>query len=464
MRRMIVLLSLLGCGLAGAAPKGPEGIWLGALDVGAIKLRLAFHVERKPDGTLTSTVDSIDQKAMGIPVARTTLEGDTLRLELPTLAARFEGKLAGDKLVGTWTQARAMPLSLSRVDKIEPLRRPQTPSRPFPYTEEEVAISVAAAPLDPARKSERITLAGTLTLPPGNGPFPAVVFITGSGPQDRDETILEHRPFLVLADALTRRGIATLRVDDRGVGKSGGKPQGCTTLDFVEDVRAELDWLAERPEINRAGIGVLGHSEGGLIAPIIATKSDRARFVVMLAGTGMTGEQIMYAQNALIERAEGASEEQIKRDRIDSQRLYETLRAAKSDADVEAALRTFVAADPKHKAEREAAAPTIRSPWLRTFLTLDPIPYLEKVRVPVLALSGERDLQVPKENLPLIEAALRRAKNADITARVLPGLNHLFQHAKSGSPSEYSTIEETFAPEAIKLVCDWIADRARSLK
>jgi len=327
-----------------------------------------------------------------------------------------------------------------------------------------VAISVAAAPRDPSHTGETIMLGGTLSLPAGAGPFPAVVFITGSGSQDRDETILDHKPFLVISDALVRRGIATLRLDDRGVGASGGASDRLTTLDFVEDARRELAWLAARPEIDQRALGLVGHSEGGVISAIVASQDDRARFIVMLAGPGMTGERISYAQQAVLARAAGVSEAQIHQDRVATERLYQRLRGARTDAEVDVAITAFVEADPQHRQERESARKQLRLPWVRTFLALDPVPYLEKVRVPVLAMSGERDIQVAKENLALIERALSRGKNRDATIKLVPGINHLFQHCITGLPGEYSTIEETFAPEALQLVTDWITARAEALR
>jgi uncharacterized protein len=450
-----------------AALRGPVGLWFGALEAASGTLRLALRIERGGNGELRATMDSLDQHVSGIQIDKATYQAPTLRLALPAMGATFEGTLDGDRLVGTWTQSRAFPLALSRVDKIEPVtaRRPQHPARPFPYREKEVAISVLAAPRDPER-AERITLAGTLTLPPGDGPFPAVVLITGSGPQDRDEAMFGHKPFLVLSDALTRRGIATLRVDDRGVGTSTGSADASTTLDLAEDVRAELGWLAAQPEIDRRAIGLVGHSEGGLIAPIVAAASDRARFIVMLAGTGMSGAQLLRAQLSLIARAAGASEDKIARDRADTDRLFAQLALGKTDAETDAALRAFVDADPAHRAERESLASRVQAQraWMRTFLALDPVPYLGQVRVPVLAIAGELDLQVPRDNLPLIEAALRRGNCPDITTRLMPGLNHLFQHATTGAPSEYSNIEETFAPEAIQLIGDWLVERTSRLR
>jgi pimeloyl-ACP methyl ester carboxylesterase len=450
---------------AHAAPdRGPEGIWLGALDLGAVKLRLALHVDRRPDGSLHATLDSLDQGRTGLPVDHIAITGSVVRFEAAKLRATFEGKLDGDTLVGTFTQGQALPLALSRVAKIEALVRPQTPRRPFPYREEDVAISVAAAPRDPERAGETIVLGGTLSLPAGAGPFPAVVFITGSGSQDRDETILEHKPFLVISDALVRRGIATLRLDDRGVGASGGADDRLTTLDFVEDVRHALAWLAARPEIDKRALGLIGHSEGGVISAIVASQDNRARFIVMLAGPGMTGDRISYAQQALLARAAGVSEAQIQKDRVATERLYHRLRGARTDAEVDVAITAFVDADPQHRQEREAARKQLRLPWLRTFLALDPAPYLEKVRVPVLAVSGERDIQVSRENLALIERALSRGKNRDATVRLIPGLNHLFQHCATGLPGEYGTIEETFAPEALQMVTDWIAAWAEAVR
>lgn len=483
------LLSLAGCGSTGRAPASPEaapaapaapavpaapapaaagdpvGIWLGALDVGGNKLRLAFHVERAADGALRTTLDSLDQGAKGIPFDKTSYQAPTLRLELTQLKAAFEGKVEGDQLVGNWSQGGGtLPLAMARVDKIaeEAPKRPQQPQRPFPYREEEVAIAVRAS----AASKDTIKLAGTLSLPEGKGPFPAVVLVTGSGTQDRDETLFGHKPFLVLSDALVRRGIATLRLDDRGAGASEGVADSGTTLDYADNVATELAWLAARPEIDKRAIGVVGHSEGALIAPIVAASSKHARFLVMLAGPGMRGDQILIGQAERAARMASGSDPRAERDRADAEKLFTLLRTAKTDEEAKAAMQSFAAADPAQKAEREAntARFAARLTWLRTFLGLDPIPYLAKTRIPVLALSGELDLQVTKDNLPLIEAALRRAKNPDATTKLLPGLNHLFQHARTGSPAEYAAIEETFSPEALQLVGDWITERATRLR
>ena len=263
----------------------------------------------------------------------------------------------------------------------------------------------------------KTTLAGELTIPEGSGPFPAVILISGSGAQDRDETLMGHKPFFVLADALSRRGIAVLRVDDRGVGGSTGSTMQATMEDSAGDVIAGLEFLKGRREIDKTKLGLIGHSEGGVIAPIVATKSMDVAFIVLMAGTGLPGDQIITLQTRLIAKSTGANDDEIK------------------------------------------------SPWLQYFLRHDPRPVLEKVKCPVLALVGEKDLQVPpKENLAAIETALKQGGNTVSTVKELPGLNHLFQNAKTGGIGEYSEIEETIAPSALTLIGDWIAERTGGKK
>lgn len=446
--KQAVLVLAMWLGVANAAPaeKGPDGTWTGALEVGGKKLRLVFHVTRGADGALSATLDSPEQMAMGIPLDKVSYQAPTLHLEHAKLHAVFEGKVAGDALTGTWTQGGAsLPLTLARGE----LRRPQLPVPPFPYRQEDVTIAV----------QPQLALAGTLTIPAGAGPFAAVVFITGSGPQDRDETIVGHKPFLVLADALARRGIASLRMDDRGVGKSQGD-RSATTLDYVGDVQKLVAWLLARPEIDRRAIGVIGHSEGGIIGPIAATRSADIRFVVMLAGSGMPGDKVILSQSEALLRAANASAEQTAAAHDINTKLYAQLRAAKTEPAWQAAVSKFIA---DHPALRDQEA-VLRSPWLRTFLALDPVPYLQKLRVPVLAISGDRDRQITPENLTAIKAALARGKNRDATVKEIPGVNHLFQHATTGSPTEYAEIEETIAPEVLQLVTDWIAARADKLR
>jgi pimeloyl-ACP methyl ester carboxylesterase len=452
--RTLTLLWLIVIGrFASAASPTPSldvaGAWEGALKVSGIQLRLVAKLKRAADGSYSATLDSVDQGAKDIPVAKVKLDGNALVLELPQIAGSYEGKLEGDTFKGTWKQGgMSMPLDLKKTDHPHEAgaRRPQEPKPPFPYDEQQVTVA----------GDKDVRLACTLTVPRAAAPHksPAVVMITGSGPQDRDEQLLGHKPFLVIADALTRKGVAVLRCDDRGVGKSTGDRVHATTLDFVGDTAAQVAFLKTRADIDAAHLGLIGHSEGGLVAPILAARSKDVAFVVLLAGTGFTGEEILYQQTALIARAEGKSADEIKKDVDLERRAYAVLKSEKDDASATKKL-TALFNNEEPEAQIKMKVQTMLSPWFRTFLTLDPRPYLKQVKVPVLALNGERDLQVPsKENLPAIAAALKG--NADVTTRELPGLNHLFQTCKSGSPSEYATIDETFAPAALDLVTDWV--------
>lgn len=448
------------------------GTWLGTLEVSAgVELRLVFHIEEAEEAGLTATLDSPDQGAQGIPVSEVRPSGDTLRLQVAAVGGSFEGvREAESRIVGQWRQSgRRLPLELRRVDRVEGPSRPQEPEPPFPYEVEEVRFENPEAGIE---------LAGTLTLPEGEGPFPAVLLVSGSGPQDRDETVFGHRPFLVLADHLTRRGIAVLRVDDRGVGESGGTFADATSLDFALDARAGLDFLESRPEVDRDAIGLVGHSEGGIIAPMVARRSDRVDFLVLLAGPGLPGEDLLLLQGAAIARAMGASAAQIDEQQALQEALFRVVGEEKDpearQERLEATLRERV--ERMSDAERavggiptdsagleawlEAQVSRAASPWFRFFLRHDPREDLRQVSVPVLALIGGRDLQVPpEENLPEIEAALVRGGNRDVTVMELEGLNHLFQHAETGSPAEYARIEETMAPEAMEAVAQWILAR-----
>lgn len=445
------------------------GSWHGVLDAGAAKLRLVFHVTTAPDGTLAGTLDSPDQGARGIPASGVSAEGRNLTFVLAALGARFEGTLAeGDTaLVGTFAQAGAtFPLTLRREEAgavAAPPRRPQIPAPPYPYREEETSVSNPEA---------GVTLAGTLTLPSGPGPHPAVVLVSGSGPQDRDETLLGHKPFLVLADHLARQGIAVLRYDDRGVAGSTGTFSTATTLDFASDALAAVAHLRARPDIG--AVGIVGHSEGGLVAPLAATRSDGVDFIVLLAGPGLTGAEIVLAQSALISRAAGTPPEVVEFNTRTRRAAFEAVRTHQDTAEAARAVRSVIEASIEELPAEvrsalaarstpeaiEAQVRSVNTPWFRFFLDHDPRPVLEDVRIPVLALLGSLDLQVPAEdNAREIEAALHRGGNPDATVRILPGLNHLFQTAETGAPTEYEQIEETMSPVALEAVSGWIRAR-----
>jgi pimeloyl-ACP methyl ester carboxylesterase len=441
--------------LAGAVAADLVGTWQGTLTVpGGPKLRLAVKVRQEAGGALAATVVSIDQGGIEIPVKRVTFTGGRLALELPNLRARFEGahrvEGGGAVIAGDWTQGGAsLPLTLRRGGALPAARRPQVPRKPYPYREEEVAY----------RSRPGVKLAATLTLPPGRGPFPAVLLITGSGTQDRDETIFGHKPFLVLADSLTRRGIATLRADDPGAGGSTGGSATATTMDFVEDALAGVAYLKTRPEIDRRRLGLIGHSEGGLVAPLAAVRSADVAFIVLLAGTGVTGEKVLYGQGRRLAELGGAPPAVVAKERKLQEALYAVLKREKDDARAAKALRAAWAAAGRTMSadEQQVGLKQLLSPWFRFFLTFDPRPVLAKVRCPVLALNGEKDSQVlPGDNLPVITAALRAGGNRDVTAQVLPRLNHLFQTCTTGAVTEYGQLEETFAPAALEVIGDWV--------
>ncbi|KKH50377.1 hypothetical protein EO93_10000 [Methanosarcina sp. 1.H.A.2.2] len=450
-----------------------EGLWMGSLEIqGGQELRILFNISTGPGDLPTATMDSPDQGVSGIPVETVTYKDGDLRLEVKSVRGVFEGTLKedGKTIEGEWKQVgSALPLVLSRIDEKPEIRREQDPVKPYPYDEEEVVYENTEA---------GVKLAGTLTLPRSEGPFPVVVLITGSGPQNRDEGVFGHRPFLVLSDYLTRQGIAVLRVDDRGIGGSTGNFSQATTEDFAGDVLAGIEYLKSREEIDSTKIGLIGHSEGGLIAPIVAVQSPDVAFIVLMAGPGITGEEIILLQSDLISRAEGADNETITRNNALMTSMYSVIKEEQNNTIAAEKLRKLIMDERANMSEEDkqnsnyseadldaqvnAQVQTLVSPWMRFFLTYDPRPTLMQVKCPVLAINGEKDLQVPpEENLRAIEEALKAGGNKDYTVKELPGLNHIFQTAQTGSPSEYSAIEETISPTALEVIGDWISEHTQ---
>ncbi|HBP17257.1 MAG TPA: alpha/beta hydrolase [Planctomycetes bacterium] len=449
-----------------------SGSWQGALSIGGTKLRLVFHFEREGEG-YSAKIDSVDQGAKGIPVSGVTLTGRKLVVEVAAVAGRYEGTLdaAGRELEGTWTQAgTALPLKLtkSKAEDLPALRRPQTPKAPFPYGLEEVSIRHGGGELSPVGS---ITLAGTLTRPKGEGPHPAVVLVTGSGPQDRDETLLGHKPFAVIADYLTRRGFAVLRYDDRGVAKSTGDFASATSFDLAQDAEASWRFLRQQKGIDPARCGILGHSEGGLIAPLVAARQPEVSFVVLLAGPAVDGRAILELQTQKIAAAAGADPARVARDAELSSQLYDVLlgegeldaRRAKAEQILVEYIQTLPkaelgGADAATIAQRRVASLT--SPWFMAFLRHDPGPTLRQLKCPVLALNGELDLQVdPGQNLPVMARELEAGGNPDYTLIKLPKHNHLFQRCQTGAIGEYSRIEETCSPLTLRTLAEWLRRR-----
>ena len=460
------LLALMPGAFAQTLTPTLSGDWAGTLNTGGASLYLVCHFAPKPDGTLAATFDSPDQGAMGLPFSAAKVTGQAVHLEAASIGGSFDGTLdtAGKTIAGTWKQGGAsLPLTLTKTDKAPVLDRPQEPHPPFPYTVRDVTFPGGAA---------GVTLAGTLTVPPGAGPFPAVVLIAGSGRVDRDETGFGHKIFLLLADTLTRRGIAVLRYDKRGVSKSTGSYALATTADFAADADAAVNFLKTQAGINPKKIGLLGHSEGGVIAPLVASEHPAdVAFVVLLAGPGMIGEKILLAQQVLAGKAEGATDADIQKNATVSKKVFDLDAQEPNPAVFQAKAQKIILAALTPEDKKEVGDPvqfaqkqihTFLSPWFRYFLTYDPRYALQKTRCPVLALDGSKDVQVPPaEDLAAIGSALSAGGNVNITIHELPNLNHLFQTCTTGSPLEYAKIPETMAPVLLTTVGDWITAQTR---
>jgi uncharacterized protein len=482
-RLMVLLLTIWTVVSAGFAFAEPQR-WEGSVELpGGQKLNFEVALEKD-----TGTISIPAQGAKDLALTSVTLgEKISFTLKLPSVAASAvwefkvseDGKSAEGVLKQMGQEFPSKMKALAAGESAKGSNRPQEPKAPFPYKSEEVTIIVGTAGggLGRDARPKGHTLSGTLTLPEGKGPFPGVILVSGSGPQDRDELLLGHKPFLVLADHLTRKGIAVLRYDDRGVGRSSGNFALGTSDDFAEDAQAAIKFLAARPEINASQVGIVGHSEGGLIAPMVAAVSDIPKFIVLLAGPGMPGLDLLVLQGRLISEAGGLSKEDAARNAESSRKILEMVRDGKSADEVREAFRLAIeenlaqnpgtkdtpAEERAKQAEQMATQQTasISTPWMKRFLQYDPAAALAKVKVPVLALNGEKDLQVPpKENLSGIESSLKAGGNTRFTTKQLPGLNHLFQTCTTGSPSEYAEIEETFAPAALEAVSSWILETA----
>ena len=425
MKRFLILLAML-LSAAGVSP-AQTGTWSGKIDVQGAKLTIVFHLdEDKP------TMDVPEQAAQGIPVQVERTAFGKLTIQVPMIGASYDGMWLGKQIVGTFRQS-GLELALTLAP--EALNRPQTPRGPFPYATEEVTFSNGEA-----------TLAGTLVLPEGcSRTTPVLVLVTGSGQEDRDETLFEHKPFAVIADALGRAGIATLRYDDRGVGGSTGEVARATTMDFKEDALAGIRLLRERFD----RVGVIGHSEGGTIALLLAAEGQ-ADWVVSLAGVAVSGLETVVAQSRTTILAAGFSGEVVD--------AYCSAVEKAGDACIHggrAPLPEELDLPDALKQNYQAVLVQFQSPWMNRFLSLDPRPLLGGIRCPVLALNGTRDIQVDAErNLEALRSGLPASAANRIEA--LDGLNHLFQHCTTGAVTEYREIEETFAPEALEIIIHWI--------
>jgi len=430
------------------------GKWMGLLKIQGMELDLYFNISQK-NNEYVATLDVPKQGAKGIPVTAIALKDATLNISVGALGMTYSGIIKNDSLVkGEFKQmATLLPLDLKRVTaEATVLARPQTPKAPFPYREENITFR---------NSKDQISLAGTLTLPKNVADFPTVILISGSGPQDRNSEIFGHQPFWVIADYLTRQGIGVLRFDDRGTGDSEGDFSTATSFDFVKDVRAAVAFLKNRRDINNGKIGLIGHSEGGLIAPLVANGPDAIGFIVLLAGPGLPGKELMLLQKSTIEKASNLPVPMIERGQVIFEGAYDRIQqAVPADLTLKDSLIVYFRTSynnlmPEDQLHRLAGQ--LSSPWMINFIKHDPAAVLQKVTVPVLALNGEKDLQVPaKENLVAIEAALKKGGNTLFVTKQFPDLNHLFQTCETGLVSEYGLLEETFSETVLAEITAWI--------
>jgi len=443
------------------------GQWNGLLKVQGTQLRVVFHIS-KTDTGLSSTMDSPDQGAKGIPVTSTTFENQVLKLAVTGSGLQYEGALTMDnQIVGEFRQGNfSSPLTLTReaIEK-EKIVRPQDPVGPLPYKAEEVKFTNA---------KDGTVLAGTLTLPEGERPFPAVVLISGSGAQNREEELMGHRPFLVLSDHLTRNGIAVLRYDDRGTAGSTGDFSKATTPILATDVEAAVNYLLTRKDIDKKKIGLIGHSEGGIIAPMVAAKRKDVRYIVLMAGTGIKGAELLLRQQELIGKAAGMTEDQLAKTYSNNKGAFDLVLNSNDETALRSSLNDYFLkllkdTPPEEKPSGVSDETLVKqqleqyaNPWFVYFLKYDPSLILKKVNCPVLALNGSKDLQVPpRENLSAIKSSLESGGNKKVTVREYPNLNHLFQECKTGYPGEYGQIEQTISPQVLNEISAWILKQTR---
>jgi len=448
-----IFLLLFGLIVGQLSAQNIEGTWHGLLEIPGKPLKISFHIE-KNEGKFSATMDVPEQGAKGLPMNTIAFENNKLVMSLEMAGIVYEGIWENDeKINGKFMQGgMALTLNLSRKEQtVEKPKRPQTPQPPFDYIIEDVVFE---------NTLEKFKLGGTLTLPKNKDFKSIVILISGSGQQNRNSVLFDHAPFWVIADYLTKNGIAVLRYDDRGVGQSGGDVMKATSANFAEDVLSAVQFLTSKPEFKTKKIILAGHSEGGLIAPIVASKSKEVDGVILLAGPGVAGDVILKEQSYLIGKASGLSEQQLQKSKATNEKIYaiikttKDLELAKTDLRpiLESEFEGLPAAQKSQAVEQQLAS--ICSLWFQYFVKYDPKMMLSQLKIPVLALNGEKDLQVPAQlNIDGIKA---NCGSKNLTTKIYPNLNHLFQIAKTGNVSEYATIEETFNEVVLADIKNWI--------
>ena len=426
-----------------------EGYWKGKIDLGVQKLETAFDIKADGNG-YSATFDVPAQGAFDIPVDETTFQDGRLQLTMSALGASYSGTLKDDVIEGEFTQhGMTFTLNLAKAEKVEQQKaRPQDPQPPFNYHIEEVAF---------VNEKEGNTLAGTLTIPEGEGPFPAMVLVSGSGQQNRDEELMNHRPFWVIADYCARHGIAVLRYDDRGIGGSTGEVENATSMDFSYDAEAAFDYLRNRKEINASKVGILGHSEGGVINFMVAARRPEVAFLVSLAGPSVNGIEVLKEQQKAILKASGMSEEAVQFNSNTNAQMFDIIEASNSREEADSLLRNLLKGWGYKEELTEQTVGQMASPWMYYFLRYDPTDAIVKTNCPALLLNGTKDLQViASQNLPGYEKIIADYGKTNLSLHELPDLNHLFQHCETGSPNEYFEIEETISTEVLEMIVGFV--------
>lgn len=452
MKRLLAFMIMSGILITPVFSQEIVGGWNGKLKVGGMSLNLIFKIKQAGD-SYSSTMDSPNQGAKDIPMTNTYFRNDSLEIRSAELGATFKGVLKEEIIEGTFTQmGQTFPLTLSK-EQSEEKGRPQNPKAPYPYNAEEVRFSNSLA---------GITLAGTLTYPKEGSKFPAAILISGSGPQNRDEELMGHRPFLVLSDYLTRQGIAVLRYDDRGTAESEGNYSTASIQDFATDALAALSYLKSRSDIDSKKIGLIGHSEGGLIAFLLAADHTDVSYIVSLAGSSIKGDSLMKLQRQALFTAMGASKEAIEENEKLANKALQivnryTADAVFADPDkyVDELIPAALKEDPKMRQTYETILIQVSSPEMHSFINTDPAEALTRITSPVLALNGEKDFQVDADaNLGQLEKLIK----SKVVTKRYPGLNHLFQHCNTGLLNEYEELEETMSPEVLNDIAKWILE------
>ncbi len=446
---ILVLIIVIGCS-QNSSIKQVSGIWEGTVQFPGFSYRIVFLFSNGNDMQVEVIFPNQSDKTFSATSIKFTYPD--ILLTFDQIKCNFKGNFNNTHLTGTWEQAgRTMPLNMEQVEKIASSKRPQTPQAPFPYDEQDVSYDNAD-----------VHIVGTLTTPKNMKAFPAVILIPGVGSHERDNTFFEHRPFFVIADFLTRNGIAVLRYDERGVGDSKGDRTHATTRDFAQDVIAGVDYLKSLPQIKE--IGLVGHSEGGTIASLIAAELPDISFIVMMGSPGLNGVEYNLQFEESMSRIMGMPEKDIT-EKIDFQKKVLTIILEEEFEDsVKVKLeKLYTVTHPDLPKDRiQATIQRFLSPWFRYNITYEPKQILQQIKCPVLALFGEKDMQVPpKGNADAVKTALMMCGNKNFKVKEIPGVNHYFQTAQTGSPQEYRLIEETISPIVLEIIYNWIHEQIK---